>query len=545
MKKVLLLMFALILTLVSSVHSQILINEIDSDQASTDAAEFIELYNTSSSSVSLNGMVLVLYNGSNDESYAAYDLDGYSVSGNGYFVIGAVNGADMSFSVPENALQNGADAVALYTGDDTDFPNGTAVTGTNLIDAVVYGTSDGDDAGLMSVLLNASQPQVDENAAGDKDNHSIQRNTDGAGGARNTSEFYARTSTPGASNAVAAGDVTLTTPNGGETYSPGETVKLQWTSTDVTSVYFEVKGEDGAWEKITDNIASVDGANSFDFTIPENAWSWDQYKIRVVDVLNGSVSDESDGTFTINGHDTEILSDDFAGGLGSWEVVSADVDGTTSWEGANYSGVDHAICNGYNAGANEDWLISPSVDMDNTDNEILVFSTASKYGDNNGLAVKYSTDYDGQGDPSSATWNDVAGYTLADGTDNWIHSGYLDMSSISGNVHIAFVYTCGTDNAVRWRVTDVELTGKASSPTAITDIKTKEVVLAPNPFQNELRVANDRQVVSAVFYNSIGQLVKEVKGTNEIPTADLTKGVYIIQVKFEDGSVVTQKVLKK
>ena len=42
-------------------------------------------------------------------------------------------------------LQNGADAVALYVGDGADFPNGTALTTANLIDALVYDTDDVDD----------------------------------------------------------------------------------------------------------------------------------------------------------------------------------------------------------------------------------------------------------------------------------------------------------------------------------------------------------------------------------------------------------------
>ncbi len=41
-------------------------------------------------------------------------------------------------------LQNGADAVGLYIGDDTDYPNDTPVSDVNLIDALVYDTNDGE-----------------------------------------------------------------------------------------------------------------------------------------------------------------------------------------------------------------------------------------------------------------------------------------------------------------------------------------------------------------------------------------------------------------
>ena len=83
----------------------------------------------------------------------------------------AANVANCDWDVSPNTdlIQNGADAVALYQADAADFPNDTPVTTANLIDAIVYDTDDGDDAGLLP-LLNAGQPQVNEDGGdGDKD----------------------------------------------------------------------------------------------------------------------------------------------------------------------------------------------------------------------------------------------------------------------------------------------------------------------------------------------------------------------------------------
>ena len=80
-------------------------------------------------------------------SYAAFDLDGFVTNAQGYFTIGnpGVPGVDLIFNPgAAGLLQNGADAVALFAGNAADFPNGTAVTTTNLQDAIVYDT---DDAG--------------------------------------------------------------------------------------------------------------------------------------------------------------------------------------------------------------------------------------------------------------------------------------------------------------------------------------------------------------------------------------------------------------
>ena len=128
-------------------------------------------------------------------SYAAFDLDGRTTDTNGYFVLGntAVPGRDLVFT--NGLLQNGEDAVALYAGNGANFPNGTAVTTTNLRDAVVYDTADPDDPGLL-VLLNAGQPQVDESSGTAPDVDSIGRCPNGDGGARNTTTYIARTPTP-------------------------------------------------------------------------------------------------------------------------------------------------------------------------------------------------------------------------------------------------------------------------------------------------------------------------------------------------------------
>lgn len=182
----------------------VIINEVDADTLGTDTAEFVELYDGGVGNSPLDGLVVVFYNGSNDRSYASYDLDGFSTNANGYFHLGNAGVSptpDIIFS--SNGLQNGADAVALYADDATNFPSGTLVTTNNISDAIVYDTNDGDDAGLL-VLLNADQPQINEDGAGDKDNHSNQRCPNGSGGPLNTSAYAQFAPTPGAANTCVA-----------------------------------------------------------------------------------------------------------------------------------------------------------------------------------------------------------------------------------------------------------------------------------------------------------------------------------------------------
>lgn len=181
------------------VATNVIINEIDSDQDGTDAAEFVELYDGGVGNTSLTGLAIVFFNGSNDLSYAAFDLDGFTTNAAGYFTLGnaAVPGVDLGFA--NNFLQNGADAVALYAANGANFPNGTAISLTNLQDAVVYDSDDADDVGLLA-LLNGGEPQVNENGSGNITGHSIGRCDNGTGGARNTTTYRAGAPSPDGAN---------------------------------------------------------------------------------------------------------------------------------------------------------------------------------------------------------------------------------------------------------------------------------------------------------------------------------------------------------
>lgn len=178
---------------------EIIINEVDSDTPGIDALEFVELYDGGIGNTPFDGLVLVFYNGGNDLSYASFDLDGFVTSPQGYFTLGnaSVPGVDLVFA--GNSLQNGQDAVALYFGNASDFPNGSSITTSGIVDALVYDTGQADDAALL-VLLNTLQPQVNENGAGSGATVSMQRCPNGSGGNRNTNTYSLFSPTPDGSN---------------------------------------------------------------------------------------------------------------------------------------------------------------------------------------------------------------------------------------------------------------------------------------------------------------------------------------------------------
>jgi hypothetical protein len=176
-----------LLTMAAPARGQLVINEVDYDQPSTDTAEFIELKNTGTTDVNLAGFSLELVNGNGGGAaiYQTIALPGVVLPAGGYFVVcgdaNNVPNCDMDVTPDTNLIQNGSpDAVAL-----------TDTTGT-VVDAVSY---EGD----------TGAPYTEGSGAGLEDNPGIDaagisRLPDGMDTDQNNSDFSQRCITPGAAN---------------------------------------------------------------------------------------------------------------------------------------------------------------------------------------------------------------------------------------------------------------------------------------------------------------------------------------------------------
>lgn len=191
-------LFGLLLLSIASLQAQLVINEVDADQSGSDTAEFIELYDGGTGNTSLDGFVIVLYNGSDDASYRVIDLNGHATNPGGFFVVGNPGVPNVSIEIDpggSGAFQNGADAVALYQSSPDNFPNDTPITTDGLIDAIVYGTNDDDDFDLLDGLT-PGEVQVN-----DTREESMSRLPDG-GDAFASSVYGLQAPTPGIANVI-------------------------------------------------------------------------------------------------------------------------------------------------------------------------------------------------------------------------------------------------------------------------------------------------------------------------------------------------------
>ena len=153
---------------------KVVVNEVDYDQVGTDAAEYLELKNTSGVAVNLDPYVVELVNGSGGAVYGTFDLPAVSLAGGDYYVICAnaatVPNCDLDVDPNTDRIQNGSpDGIRLllagatvdalsYEGDTLGSTEGTGTTAADSNTEAGIGLSrcaDGADTGQQQRRLRA------------------------------------------------------------------------------------------------------------------------------------------------------------------------------------------------------------------------------------------------------------------------------------------------------------------------------------------------------------------------------------------------------
>ena len=82
-------------------------------------------------------------------------------------------------------------------------------------------------------------------------------------------------------------------------------------------------------------------------------------------------------------------------------------------------------------------------------------------------------------------------------------------------------------------------------PLGIQDnIEASGLRVYPNPARDRV-VVEGMEAVEVMVYNISGQMVKCVRGTNEINVEGLAEGVYLVRIMDADGKVYTNKITKR
>lgn len=243
-----------------------------------------------------------------------------------------------------------------------------------------------------------------------------------------------------------------------------------------------------------------------------------------------------------------LLFEDFNEDLGVFTTY--DAYGDQNWHQATFGGVTCVVMNGYANDANhqnEDWLISPAIEIPaNTYEELdFEFRTAMKF-TGPALQVMASMDYDGSGEPSDFEWEDITdAFDFSTGNFEWVESGALVIDDvIPGKYYFAFVYTSTDDAAASWEIDYVKLTGKAL--VSVNENQVSMISLYPNPAREQVSFMLDNDAQVSVF-DMTGRKVSEMNaaaGNVQLSVNELESGVYFVNFRYVDGTTAISKFVK-
>lgn len=145
-----------------------------------------------------------------------------------------------------------------------------------------------------------------------------------------------------------------------------------------------------------------------------------------------------------------------------WTNVNVN-EGSTVYSPASFDGNAYVQISAYKSGEKplEAWLVSPEINLENTTGEELTFQTNTGYDNGKAMSVYVSSDFSGE--VTTATWLRVdaalsEGFTS--GFNTFSSSGSINVSCLSGKLHIAFKYV-GSDGGVTttFQIDNVKVTG--------------------------------------------------------------------------------------
>jgi hypothetical protein len=313
------------------------------------------------------------------------------------------------------------------------------------------------------------------------------------------------------------------------------------------------------------NLADGTGAMNIAFGVETYTFSnleeGATYYFKIFPYTNSGaqINYKTDGTppaasATIETGYTNLLYTTFDESWESWEQIS--VAGDQVWDRDNTFGIGDTPCakmSGFEGGSsyiNEDWLISPMVDVGiEWEDEQLIFHSAAGYS-GLPLMVRVSTDYDGQGDPYTATWNDLTDQVIWPEPDpfwQWTNSGIIDIEAFGENVlHIAFVYESTDQESTTWEVDDI--TVRAKFVVGINEVSgINNPAIYPNPGNGIFNIQSQNPVSEMEVFTVTGSMVYQIKMNepiNQINLSHLEAGLYFVKMKDEiSNTIINQKLI--
>lgn len=467
--------------------------------------DFIELYNPTSTAVNLTGWS-VQYASATGTSWQVTTLSG-SIAPKSFYLVqqAAGTGGTTNLPTPDKigtiAMAAGAGKVLL--ANVTTAQTGSLPTGNAIIDLVGYGTTANGYEGSGAAPVPSATFSVERKASAGSDATTL-----GIGGTEefagngydtddNALDLVAKVANPQNSTftepASLTGPYLTTTPKtlsfGNQAINTSSTAKtyvlsggnLTNNTTITANAPFSISKDNVTFgTNLSYTVAELATAQTvyvrFAPTATGNATSTIVHSSAGATnanlTLTGAAIDPTQTAFNFE-NCTIVGSSALADGFYQYSVAGPQTWGCTTTFGHDNNdatgtgSTGNALqINGYASGniLNEDWLISPALNLSNMTYAVLSFWTRSAFAGDK-LQLKISTNYSGTGDPNLATWISIDGKFPESGSDVWTKSNNIDLSAYKAlPVYVAFVYNSTTSSASRWTVDDFAVTNSLIPP---------------------------------------------------------------------------------
>ncbi|MDJ1491669.1 Ig-like domain-containing protein [Cytophagaceae bacterium DM2B3-1] len=236
---------------------------------------------------------------------------------------------------------------------------------------------------------------------------------------------------------------------------------------------------------------------------------------------------------------------------GGWSQYS--VTGAQTWACTTFGRTGNAVqINGYSGGAveNEDWLISPALDLTGLTYPLLSFWSRTAFTGPT-LKLLVSTNYSGTGNPSAAVWTELNGQFPLVNSDVWTQSSGINLVNFKqAGVYIAFVYTSSPAlEAARWTIDDFSIINSTTPPSPL--LSTSITPLTELYFESSVNVPSDARSFQVSVANATSDLTVSVPapfqlskdGNNfsgsvvySVSELDFTNTVYIRALPATEGA---------
>jgi len=221
---------------------------------------------------------------------------------------------------------------------------------------------------------------------------------------------------------------------------------VSFTPTLIASTQYYVEIDATAFKDLANNnFAGITGNSTWVFTTGTGAIT--NYKFDFNSCTIGGAPGNSFSQFSVTGDSI-------------WKCTSFGFGGTNGTQITGFSVSQGALLN-------EDWLISPSLNLTGFDVPLLQFRSRTRFA---GLSLKLfvSTNYSGSGNPNTATWTEINGRFPELNSDVWTFSDSINLNSFkTTSTYLAWVYySTPSAGAARWTLDNVEIYSNSFAPQA-------------------------------------------------------------------------------